>query len=170
VIPKSTKVTLYCDNRSAIKMADQAKNTHQWFTSSRCWANYDLFCELSYIQLRLPITINFKWVKGHQSRMLGGATWALSTEAKLNEAADKLASAFIVERERHRTPIEAERWSAQRIVVSNSEGTITGDLAKSIRASMHNVALQNHFQDKYKWDATNRPRVDRHGSTKTHTS
>jgi hypothetical protein len=104
------------------------------------------------VQIRLPNRIEFKWVKGHQSSNLGGATWALSQEARLNEEADKLASAIIVNRERQKTPVEPERWPAQIVVLSDSNGSITGDLAKSIRAKMHSEAVQQYFQGKYDWD------------------
>jgi hypothetical protein len=107
--------------------------------------------ELRDVQIRLPNRIEFKLVKGHQSRNLGGATWALSQEVRLNEEAEKLASAFIVNQERQRTPVEPERWPAQIVVLSDSNGSITGDLAKSIRTKMHSEAVQQYFQGKHDW-------------------
>jgi ribonuclease HI len=97
-VPASTTIKLFCDSRSARKCATNARDNHRWFTPSRCWANFDLYCELRDVQQRLPVSIVFQWVQGHQSRNLGDATWALPHEAQLNEAADKLASEFIAER------------------------------------------------------------------------
>jgi ribonuclease HI len=160
-VPASTKIKLFCDNRSALKCATDARDNHRWFTSSRCWANYDLYCELRDVQQRLPVSIVFQWVKGHQSRNLGDATWALPLEAQLNEAADKLASEFIAERERHHATIGSEKWTSQRVVIVDDNGTVTGDLAKSIRANMHNEAVKTYFTEKYNWeDATWHEAID----------
>jgi ribonuclease HI len=100
-VPVSTRVKLCCDSRSAIKCAIAARDSHRWYSSSRCWANYDLYCELREIQIQLKFKVDFEWVKGHQSRNLGGATWALTPEARLNEEADRLASEKIRDREQN---------------------------------------------------------------------
>jgi ribosomal protein L10 len=50
-----------------------------------------------------------------------------------------------LQRERHHATIGSEKWTSQRVVIVDYNGTVTGDLVKSIRANMHNKAVKTYF-------------------------
>lgn len=159
--PTSAALRLVCDNKGALKCARNAA-APDYFSSARCYANYDLAAELRMCIQALPLSTQFDWVKGHQSDRQHVST--LTPEALLNEQSDDLASAFLSDRANYNIPAEPPLWTEQLVHISSTDGPITGNLASSLRALRQLPVLRDYYTKKFHWQPTTWGIID-HAST-----
>jgi hypothetical protein len=129
-----------------------------WFTSSRCYGNYDVIKEIRTLLEALPchIPCHRPLVKGHQAQK--HQIDALPLESRcLNEHADSLATDIQKERIQQLIvlPVKIDEFpnqSVTRTIVLCSAGPITGDPVHHIRTIRPTTAtLAKYYQDRFEW-------------------
>jgi ribonuclease HI len=160
------QIRLVSDSKEALRCATTASADKDWFTTSRSWKNYDLFCEIKACISSISTKIKFQWIKGHQTKLPNHHN-PPSKEARLNDDADALATAFLRDRIKADLPLFGELWPHQKIVLLDDGLPITGDIAKSIRKKVQGSAIQKYYCSRFEWTTETWKTIDHDASAKT---
>jgi len=158
-IPEGLECSLFCDSKAALSRVEKMKYNN-FGTSWRCRQNYDLEAAIRQCLDRLPITINFQWVKGHADRRKKPEkfTWA----EVLNMCADDLAT----QGRQASAELDSSHWPEQVVSVVAQGERLVGRLAHELRYCCTVGDLHSYYQNRYEWSASTYKKIDNDGIAK----
>ena len=156
--PPELQTVVISDNDAMIKSLTDRATYHSVYPNATLAPDWDLLEEI-HQQYRTitSLHIKFQWVRGHQdtSTALGG----LSSEAKLNVQADRLAAEYntmVDTRKRPKTPL----MSATRCILQISGDSIHAQYPANLRRSAATASLSEYLTRKHAWPPGTYDRVE----------
>ena len=141
------KVIHYLDNQSVITRLNTIQNM-QAYPNTTLFPEQDVITEIIHTIRLLPVTVEFKWVKGHQDT--SKPYHRLEIPAQLNCDADRKASEYECTNEhlpRRITPLP--HTPCQFIIDGKS---ITGHYKRRIREATYGPRLKDYLCKKFQWE------------------
>jgi hypothetical protein len=139
--------TLYCDNRSLVERLQRHTTTPMTlkeFTAPDVDVELQILQEISLMKEQ-TINITFHHVKGHQDSTK--PMEELSTEAKLNIEADRLASLPL----KQVPQASYQDFCANHVSLFVDSEPVTAKIKTILRTSHLKAPLKRHLQKQYKW-------------------
>lgn len=151
-------VKLLCDNKALIEKVDaMAKCPRPQFPNETLDPSWDVLQQIQRLLRWLPQGYTAQWIKGHQDAISPAAN--LTTEAKLNIQADKLAGEFQDLSPSHSTELAPMIDGTKCHLVVDGQ-TICSNHRKAIRNVRPTNVLLKFMQDKYKWSDSTVDSID----------
>ena len=153
-------VLLYCDNKSAVDIANDIQTANQTtFTRggvvNALMAEYDVVQRLATVLDDAPTQLRVIHIKAHQDN--DKPTESLSVPARMNVMADRLATLAVRGGLGSTT---AGLIPGTEVLVHTATGTITRRLAQTARYDKGLEEIRQHIQRKNKWDDRTMDSID----------
>jgi ribonuclease HI len=137
---------IYCDSRAAL--ARVVDKYYEDFGTTWRWRQHFAFeVTIRTCLLQLPISIEWKWVRGHASSRKKEQDFTVPEV--LNEAADDLATP--ARQSPIRTPQDNDHWSEQTVSIIGPHGRMCGCLASELRYCCTAGDLRSYWCSRFRW-------------------
>jgi ribonuclease HI len=123
VLSEKASCRIYCDSRAALARVDD-KYYEDFGTTWRCRQHYDFEVVIRACLFQLPISNEWKWVRGHASGRK--KVQDFTVPEVLNEAADDLAT--LVRQSPICMPQDNDHWPEQTVSIISPRGRMCGRL------------------------------------------
>jgi hypothetical protein len=149
VLREKASCRIHCGSRVALARVDD-KYYEDFGTTGRCRQHYDFEVAIRTCLLQLPISIEWKWVRGHASSRKKEQDFTVPEV--LNEAADALAT--LARQSPICTPQDNDHWPEQTVSIIGPRGHMCGRLASELRYCCTAGDLRSYWCSRFHWSSS----------------